>query len=190
MGIILPPPNTRKVFSGVEFYEDTQSKKANQPYLYDTVWQELLYLQTLPNELNINSDPNFSVIESPSRNVPLYHYTGSEQSIQFQISFFANHESREDVIRKCTWINALSKNDGYDESIHPILFAWGDLFLDTQWIVTNAPYKLGLFDREFKMLPRYAQIDITLKRISKHNPKRADLLFKPTLFDTPQISII
>lgn len=151
-------------------------QKLNQPFILDLVTLQKLYFQTIPTVIDINPDSKFVAIESPGRNNPLYQYTGSEDSIDFGLTWYCDDESRMDVILKCKWLEALTKNDGYDNKPHIVQLIFGDLFRDSKFIVEKAPYSIGRFNREFKMLPCYAEQKITLKRISTTNLKRTEIL--------------
>lgn len=166
----------RGITYNIETYQDANSQRNNQPYLVDLVTLEKLVFQTIPTQLDYSTESVFAALESPSRNNPLYHYTGAEDIIQFTLSWYSNHSSREDVIRKCKWIIALTKTDGYNGGIHPVKFVFGELFKNSKWIVTSAPYVMRTFDREFGMYPRHAEQTITLRKISEVNILRAEQL--------------
>lgn len=154
----------------------SQDARPNQPFFLDLITLQRLYFQSIPSAIDINPDSKFVAIESPGRNNPLYQYTGSEDTIEFTLTWFCNDESRKDVILKCKWLEALTKNDGYDNKPHTVQLIYGDLFKDSKFIVEKAPYTIGRFNREFNMLPRYAEQKITLKRISSTNLKRTEIL--------------
>lgn len=154
----------------------TENQKPSQPYIVDLVTLEKLFLQTIPLELDINPDANWIAIASPGRNNPQYQYVGSEDTISFDISWYANDVGREDVLHKCKWLESLTKNDGYDNKPHHIKFIFGRLFRSSKFIVASASYKLSLFNRDFDMLPGLAIQSVTLKRISDQNITRNDIL--------------
>lgn len=143
--------------------------KLFQPYIIDMVTCETLMLQTIPTSLDYNNETQWNVVASPGRNSPLYQYSGAEDTLSFSLSWYANEQSREDVLRKCKWLEALGKNDGYDKKPHQIKFMFGNLFNDALWIVFDARYKLSLFNRSLGMLPCLANQEVTLKRIMTTN---------------------
>ena len=150
--------------------------RPSQPFFLDLITLQRLYFQSIPNAIEINPDSKFVAVESPGRNNPLYQYTGSEDTIEFTLTWFCNDESRLDVILKCKWLEALTKNDGYDNKPHIVQLIFGTLFKDSKFIVEKAPYTLGRFNREFSMLPCFAEQKVTLKRISDTNLKRSEIL--------------
>ena len=121
------------------------------------------------------------------RNNPHYHYTGAEDTLEFVIDWFSADNNRTDVIFNCRWVEALSKNNGYNNRLPRVKIKWGELdylFGEHEWVVSNAPYKLSNFvaayherDENFKAgelvkvgsLPQQAYQTITLKRITKTN---------------------
>lgn len=153
-----------------------QSSRPNQPFFLDLVTLQRLYFQSIPSGISVNPDSKFVAVESPGRNNPLYQYTGSEDTIEFTLTWYCNDETRADVILKCKWLEALTKNDGYDNKPHLVQLVYGDLFKDSKFLVENAQYTLGRFNREFAMLPGYAEQKITLKRVTATNSKRTEIL--------------
>lgn len=151
-------------------------QRNNQPFILDLVTLEKLFFQTIPLEIQVNPDSKFIAIESPGRNNPLYQYTGSEDTIEFTITWYCDDPSRQDVIRRCKWLEALSKNNGYDEKPHLVQLVYGDLFKDSKFIVEKAPYKLARFNREFSMLPGFAEQMVTLKRVADRNFTRTEII--------------
>lgn len=150
---------------------------------------DYVQLPFVPRELNYSPTSSFVGIASFGRNNPIYQYTGSEDTLTFEIDWFSNIPSREDVTYNCRWIEALTKSNGYDEPPHRVKLIWGDenkLWQDATWLVTAAPYKLGQFNRgymdengNFKsthMLPQQARQTVTLKRLVEHNRTSQEII--------------
>ena len=153
---------------------------------------ESLELPFIPREVQFSPENNLVAIASPGRNTPFYHYTGSEDTLEFTIDWVSldDSNSKQDVIRNCRHIEAMSKNDGYDNSIATVIINWGSsnsLFKNMKWVIAKAPYKLQNFNKGFKdpvdkvfvgtsLLPVQAYQQITLKRIYDHNAKRNEIL--------------
>lgn len=152
------------------------ANKVNQPFLLDLVTAKKLYFQTIPLEIAVEPASSWVAVAAAGRNTPLYQYTGGEDTITFTISFYGNHESRQDVLTKLKWIQSLSRNDGYDNKPHHVKFIMGDLFKDAKFIVSASPYRMAHFHREKGMMPQLGYIDITLKRVMELNMSRADIL--------------
>lgn len=160
---------TQKPFKLFKAFSPIGSAKINQPYIVDLVTLDSLGFQNVPRDLVYEPNSSFVALESPGRNNPLYHYTGSEDTLQFTLSWYSDHASRADVITNCKWLEALSKNDGYDNKPHPVRLVWGELFTQSKWLVTSAKYTLTLFDRPIGMLPKLASQELILKRITDDN---------------------
>lgn len=141
-----------------------------------------LTIPFIPKELDYSPQANFATIASFGRNNPFYQYTGSEDTLTFEIDWFSKEENREDVITNCRWIEALSKADGYDDIPHRVMLNWGSnnkLFVDDVWLVVSAPYRLSQFQRAYRksdnevqslyLLPQQAYQTVTLKRVTKTN---------------------
>lgn len=166
---------------------DKVDKKNTGIFILDLITNEKLELQFIPHELDYDPDSKFEPIASMGRNNPLYHYTGSEDTLTFEIDWHSNSDptSRTDVITKCKWIEALTKNDGFNGPPHPIKLIWGGgqvgldptlLFRDANWLITKAPYKLKNFHRKYSMLPVQAIQSLTLKKITETNLTRANIM--------------
>lgn len=139
-------------------------------YIYDLETDEKIKIQFVPQELDYKPESNFVAIASMARNNPLYHYVGSEDTLEFTLDWYAQEESREDVIMNCKKLEALTKNDTFNKPPHRVKLIWNSkLFNDAQWLVVAAPYKLSLFQAHRSMLPQQAIQSITLKRITENN---------------------
>jgi len=147
-----------------------------QPFIYDLVTKEKLFFQTIPYEMSEESDSQFVAVAIPGRNNPHYQFTGSEDTIKFTLSFYSDHASREDVIRKVRWLQALTKNNGYNEPPHQVMLCWGILFSTSVFLVTDVLPRHSQFNREYAMLPMLASVEITLKRVTEANRTRQNIL--------------
>lgn len=141
----------------------------------NNVGYQYLKIQYVPAELTYTPESNWAVIPSVGRNNPFYHYTGSEDILQFTLDWHADDILRLKVIENCKWVEALSKADGYTKEPHVVKLIWGDLFQDSLWIVEKAPYRLVRF-QALGMRPVQAYQDVTLKRVINHNRTRSEIL--------------
>lgn len=146
-----------------------------------------LTLPFIPKDLEINPDSNFVTIKPMGANNPKYHFTGSEDKIEFEIDWHSFDANRDDVIKNCRLIEALSKADGYQNPPHRVMLMWGNenvLFRDMVFIVLSSPYKLTHFNKaqvrqhSFKMtalLPTQATQKVTLARVTSYNLLSKDI---------------
>lgn len=178
MGNFSVDPPKKKYNLGYEHYLNDPSgiQKDNQPFIVDLVTFEKLFFMGLPEELEYNPEANWVAVAPPGRNLPLYQYTGGEDTLIINLSFYSLDSSREDVLRKCKWLSSLSRNDGYAKKPHLVSLSFGNMFKTSKWIVYSAPYKLRLFNRQFGMLPELATLELTLKKVSEVNVKRSEIL--------------
>jgi len=160
-------------------------------------------LPFVPRELDYSMASKFVGIATLGRNNPYYQFTGSEDTLTFEIDWYSSRLDRKDVITNCRWIEALTKSDSFQTPPHRIMLVWGSdnlLWQDDIWVVTNAPYKLSEFNRGYRavtnkdkvasgtdargefvstsMLPQQAFQTITLKRVTSLNRSRAEILGK------------
>jgi hypothetical protein len=152
------------------------NQRENQPFILDLVTLKRLYFQNIPVGIEYNAESTYEAIMSPGRNNPIYQFSGSEDTLEFELTWYCNHESRLDVIMKCKWLEALSKNNGFDEPPHLVQFNFGELFSDAKFIVSGAPYKLGRFQRDYGMMPAFATQRVTLKRVTDKNRVRSNII--------------
>jgi hypothetical protein len=169
----------------------TRGLKAKRTYY------EYITLPFVPRELAYSMSSKFVGIATLGRNNPYYQFTGSEDTLTFEIDWFSNQLDRKDVINNCRWVEALTKADGYNSVPHRIKLVWGAnniLWQDDIWIVTAAPYRLKDFNRGYRkknvsgaidargefistsMLPQQAFQSITLKRVTSLNRSREEIL--------------
>lgn len=148
-------------------------------------------LPWIPRELSYQPESKFIGIATMGRNNPHYHFTGSEDSITFEIDwFFTDDESRERVINSCRWVEALTKADAYQEPPHRVKLVWGQdnkLFEDDIWLITSAPYTLSQFSKGHRvegeivrtgLLPQQAIQTVTLKRLTNNNLTTSEIMGK------------
>ena len=140
-------------------------------------------LPFVPGELDYSMSSKFVGIATLSRNNPYYQFTGSEDTLTFEIDWFSEQLDRKDVINNCRWLESLTKADSYNSPPHRVMLLWGAsnlLWQDMIWVLTNAPYKLKGFNRGYRdpktrefvntnMLPQQAHQSITLKRVTSVN---------------------
>nr|DAE96665.1 MAG TPA: Pvc1, Pvc9, Pvc11, Pvc12, Pvc4, Photorhabdus asymbiotica, PVC, contractile.5A [Caudoviricetes sp.] len=103
-----------------------KSKPTISIYNFFTYPIQSIELQTIPKDLEISSEGTWAVINSSGRNLPMYHYTGSETTIQFNISWYANDpKNPQDVLAKCRLLERWSKADGYEKAPPLLQIDWG-----------------------------------------------------------------
>lgn len=78
-------------------------------------------LPFVPRELNYSMSSKFVGIATLGRNNPYYQFTGSEDTLTFEIDWFSEQNDRKDVINNCRWIESLTKANAYDNPPHRIM---------------------------------------------------------------------
>jgi hypothetical protein len=190
------PSNIRKEFSDTISLVDLDFKDEHT----STRGYNRITLPFVPGDLSYDGSSKFVGIATMGRNTPFYHFTGSEDTVQFNIDWFAKDLDRKDVINSCRWVEALSKSNGYTEPPHRVKLVWGEddlLFQGDIWLVVEANYVLTDFVQGYRdrfvngysdkgtnemirvgMLPQQATQKITLKRISDSNRKSSEVIGK------------
>lgn len=148
-----------------------------------------LTLQNRPSEIDVEPISSWSTINSMGRNSPFQVYTGSEDIVTLDISWYAVDENREDVINKCRLLESWTKSDGYIKSPPVLQIIWGqsDLFDNVDFVLTSAAYKLSNFQDgakkrygveviNLKLYPNLATQKLVFKRVSSNNLTSEDII--------------
>lgn len=159
---------------------------------------QYLVLQTVPKEIEFQNETTWAVINSMGRNTPMYHFTGAENIIQMNISWFCNDKTNpQEVVAKCRLLEAWSKANGYSSGPPILKIQWGrsDLFKDQYFILTGATYKLSNWRADAKawdktakkfirpkgyadpaLYPSTATQELVFRRVSGHNLTYEDII--------------
>jgi hypothetical protein len=113
---------------------------------------------------------DWTTTKSPMRNNPLYIFGGSEDILEFNLSWFATELNKTDVISRCKWLETMCKADAYKGRPHYTKFKWGNLFDQGTWIIASARYTTANFDKQQGFVPTSAIQKVTIKRVVFSNP--------------------
>ena len=176
--------------------EKKTGKGSNQIILYNLTSKpyEFIVIQNRPNRLEFKGETSWATIKSMGRNTPMYHFTGAEDVIQFNISWFCDDPDHlDEVVNKCRFLEAWTKANGYQASPPVIQIQWGnsDIFKDHYYILTSATYTLENFNdfiringnerkdlkaADGQLLPSTATQELIFKRVSATNLSWNDIL--------------
>jgi hypothetical protein len=175
-----------------EYNRDYQrSNQANNQiiiYNISTDTYKYIVIQNRPNKIEFRGESSWASIKSMGRNTPMYHYTGAEDIIQINISWYCDDPNNpEEVINKCRLLEAWTKSNGYIQAPPVLFIQWGnsDMFKDQEFILTSATYTLSNFNNAFytkdglvdgKLLPSVATQELIFKRVSSTNLLWEDML--------------
>lgn len=158
--------------------------KTVSPYVYLTI-------QNTPQELEVEPEAAWAVLKSAGRNSPFLFYTGSEDKINLDITWFNTGSNREEVLNKCRLLESWTKADGYSKSPPVLEIIWGNsnMFFNHKFVLESAPYKLSNFQNAYnkgnrvnpdivdlKLLPNTAEQKLSFIRISTTNLKHEDII--------------
>lgn len=164
---------------------------SSTPYQY-------IELQVRPQSLDFKGETTWASIKSMGRNTPMYHYTGAEDTLQFNTSWFrVDSGNPDEVVNKCRLLEAWSKADGYKSAPPILMIQWGDdeadsLFKDHLYILISATYTLSnfcskahahnfAFYSDGKLYPNSATQELIFKRVSGSNISYGDIISKDKL---------
>lgn len=150
----------------------------------------VIKLQNRPSELTVETNPSWTPIKSIGRNNSFQIYTGSDDSLKLDISWYLDQENQVAVLAKCRLLESWTKADGYSKAPPVLHLVWGssDIFQGHNYILTSATYTLKGFQNAYrpqvmgkpgvpedgKLLPSYATQQLILKRVSLDNLTHAD----------------
>lgn len=174
------------------FIKKSKLDSPNNIILYNLTSKpyEYIVIQNRPNSIEYKGETTWATIKSMGRNTPMYHYTGAEDTVQFNISWFCNDKNNPDeVVNKCRFLEAWTKSDGYRAAPPIINIQWGNsgIFDNQKFILISATYTLSNFNdrvknREIreatdgKLLPSTATQELIFKRVSENNITYNDIL--------------
>lgn len=193
--------DTKIITFSTEPYDNLVKEKktgegSNQIILYNLTSKpyEFIVIQNRPNRLEFKGETSWAAIKSIGRNTPMYHFTGAEDVIQFNISWFCDDPDHlDEVVNKCRFLEAWTKANGYQASPPVIQIQWGnsDIFKDHYYILTSATYTLENFNDfirvngnerknikayDGRLLPSTATQELIFKRVSATNLSWNDIL--------------
>ena len=147
-----------------------------------------IILQCRPDEIQITPHSTWAAVTSMGRNDPFRMYTGSEDTLTFDINWYCNDpNNRGEVVTKCRLLESWTKADGYVSAPPVLQLIWGqsDLFKDTYWILESASYKLTHFQNlanrggtyvNLGLYPNYATQTLIFKKVSGFNRRWSDIV--------------
>lgn len=149
---------------------------------------ESLVIQGKPSEVNCEAENSWVAVRTNGRNNPFYMYTGSEDTISFDISWYSIEPDRSDVIKKCRLLESWTKADAYGAAPPELWLSWGssELFKHSNFILVSAPYVLSNFQNAYRLnrsspiidlglMPNTATQKLTFKRVTDHNLSRVEI---------------
>ena len=145
-----------------------------------------LVIQNRPTEVQVNPTSSWVAVRSMGRNNPFYMYTGGEDTLSFEISWYVNDPSHiEEVVAKCRILESWSKADAYNQAPPTLKISWGNsnLFGNYDWILESCPYRLTNFQNASRgHISRINSADIIDKQLYPACAIQT-LTFKKVTFD-------
>lgn len=163
-------------------------------------------IQCKPYEIEVSPDSNWASVKSMGRNNPFMFYTGGEDTISFDISWYSTKTTRDDVIAKCRLLESWTRADGYKSSPPTVLISWGssDIFKDDTFVLTSAKYTLSNFQNSTRkdisrkknadhidlgLYPNCATQHLVFKKVTQGNNTHQDIIPKEKLYNISGIEL-
>lgn len=145
-----------------------------------------IQLQNRPPEVVATPEPFWAAIKSMGRNVPMYHYTGAEDSLDFSISWYHNNPEDGDnaIFQRCQLLESWSKANSYIAAPPILQIRWGsgDMFKGRYFILVKCNTTYSNFQSGYKdrrglnpivksrgLNPMVAVQELSFKRVSGEN---------------------
>lgn len=141
----------------------------NNTYIIDLDTGERLGLMGLPKEILVDTKSSWATIRPFGKNTPNYHFTGAEDLLVLELTWWAEEDGKTDVLSKCKWLESMSKSDGNKGRPHVARLMWGTLWTKAVWIIQQAPYTIMDWDAERGLRPIHAKQSVTLARYNPEN---------------------
>lgn len=141
-----------------------------------------IVIQNRPDRLRVDPTSTWAAVKSMGRNNPFYFYTGGEDTISLDISWYAiDREHRDDVVNKCRLLESWTRANGYLNSPPTLKIQWGNsgIFDNDLFILTSASYELTHFQNGVRMMKRYDHDTDTGQRITSSVSRSRDLKLLP-----------
>lgn len=164
-----------------------------------------IIIQGMPSEVEVNPESNWAVVKSMGRNNPFMFYTGGEDIISFDISWYSVQKDREDVLNKCRLLESWTRANGYKSSPPILYISWGssNLFKNDTFVLTSAKYTLSNFQNatrstrgkytgsgdqlDLKLLPNCAIQHLVFKKVTSDNVTHEQIISKEKIANTKGI---
>lgn len=143
------------------------STTQGQCYILDIDSKEpndFIEIQFVPEEIFFARSVRMEGVQIIGHNTPSYQYLGGESTVSMRLDFYANEESRRDVMRRCRWLESLTFNERLEEPPHRVVITFGKLFKNELWVVKNINYRVTNFHKVKNFLPQQAYVEITFGR--------------------------
>lgn len=154
-----------------------------------------LYIQNRPTEIQVNPGSTWVSIKSMGRNNPFYMYTGGEDTISFDISWYTSDPNHpEEVLAKCRLLESWTRANGYISAPPTLKILWGNsgIFNNFDFILESCPYRLTNFQNgsrasigpvtdsngaiDKKLYPACATQTLTFKKVIRDNTLHDDII--------------
>lgn len=177
---------------------------------YCTSPYQSIVIQGMPQQIEVEPTTDWVAVKSMGRNNPFMMYTGGEDVIKFDISWYVHRDTtRTEVIKKCKLLESWTRADGYISAPPTLKIKWGNtgLYDNDTFVLTSANYILKEFQNAYfhptdlsgngkvvdlKLLPHCATQELVFKRVTPGNRRHIDIISEEELASMrplPEMSI-
>ena len=165
--------------SARDFFRKSLIPKNNIIIINDNISPPVsIVIQNRPNEISVDTQTSWVAVKSMGRNNPFMVYTGGEDTISFDVSWYSSDpNNREDILTKCRLLESWSKANGYRQSPPTLKISWGSsgIFDNDLFILYSASYKLNNFQ------DRYSGSSIDTDEFSRSVTRTINLGLLPSI---------
>jgi hypothetical protein len=135
---------------------------------------DALEIQFVPKEISMTNGGDSETVSIIGRNFPFYQYSNGERTLKFDIEFYSDTDTRDDVMQKIRKLEGWAMNETFEKGKTILLLKFGGLFSQSKWIIKKAINStISDFDSDFNVNPRRAKIEIELAQYVPIEIKRS-----------------
>lgn len=116
-------------------------------YIIEVDTLESFECQLMPNSFSENVQIDINKIKTISRTNPFIGYSGTQETISFDLQMYSDEESRKELHRKINWIKGLAYPDKRDGKPSRLRIVWGELLNKYTFALQSCEIKKSNFSK-------------------------------------------
>lgn len=154
---------------------------ATKGFLVDLTTRERITFLRNPSEIEETKTPEWANLTTPGASHPRLHFVnGGERTFQFQLNFFTDVATKEEIKKQVDWLRSLAYPtlDGNQQVVQgaPVcLFTFGELYRNIRVVVVEFKFRSFYMFDPTSLLPLRADVDLVLKEHIDRNVSSAQI---------------
>lgn len=135
---------------------------------------EALQIQYNPRQITYNRSAKVQDIAIIGRNDDLHQFTGGSTTVSFDLDFYSQEASRQDVKAKMKWLESQLYSEG-ERAPSRLKLVFGELFKDEIFILKSLNISYSVFEPASNWLPLYATASLSFVRDTETDLTATDI---------------